>query len=255
MRLAAVTVVFILLVLGTACTESGLAEPIPLPVLPEATELPAVTELPTVTLLPPSTEQPTVDLPEPATALPPATPLPLSTPLPTTIPLEEATSLPPATELPTAEPAPIAPLLPTIAPTPEPGHDHPSASIGEMTWPVELAVTPAERQQGLSDRESLQEGTGMLFIFESDQHLSFWMIRMNFPLDMVWIASSCEVVDVTLNAPIPEPGQTPSELPRFSPQSPARFVLEINAGEFEVAGARIGDLARFGGTLAGKYGC
>ena len=95
----------------------------------------------------------------------------------------------------------------------------------------------------------------MLFIFESDQHLSFWMIDMKFPLDMVWIASSCEVVDVTLNAPIPEPGQTPSELPRFSPQSPARFVLEINAGEFETSGAKIGDRVRFGGTLTGQYGC
>ena len=120
---------------------------------------------------------------------------------------------------------------------------------------MELAITPEERQIGLSGRESLLEGTGVLFIFEGDQHLSFWMIDMRFPLDMVWIASSCEVVDVTLNAPIPQPGQTPGELPRFSPQVPARFALEVNAGESETARLSPGEPAVFGGSIAGEYGC
>lgn len=147
----------------------------------------------------------------------------------------------------------MAPVLTTPAPTPQPAQ--PLVSIGEMTWPVELAITPGERQQGLSGREELPQGSGMLFIFESDQYLSFWMIDMNVPLDMVWIASSCEVVDVTLNAPIPEPGQTPDELPRFSPDGQARFVLEINAGESSAAEISVGDRARFEGTLTGQYGC
>ena len=107
----------------------------------------------------------------------------------------------------------------------------------------------------MSGRQVLPDGAGMLFVFEDDRYLSFWMIEMNFPLDMVWIGSSCEVVDVTLNAPIPEPGQTPDELPRFSPEGQARFVLEINAGEFEAAGIGVGDRASFEGTLAGQYGC
>lgn len=95
----------------------------------------------------------------------------------------------------------------------------------------------------------------MLFIFEGDQHLAFWMPDMNFPLDMVWIDSGCQVVDATLNAPVPEPGQGLADLPRFSPQAPARFVLEINAGEFEAAGLTPGEQAAFGNSIAGEYGC
>ena len=161
--------------------------------------------------------------------------------------------LPAATELPTAEPAPPAPVLPVAEPTQE--ITMPLVAIGEASWPVELAVTPAERSQGLSGREVLPEGTGMLFVFEGDQHLTFWMPDMNFPLDMVWIDSSCHVVDVTRDAPIPEPGQSLSDLPRFSPSDPARFVLEINAGEFDGMGGSVGEAVRFEGGLQGQHGC
>ena len=116
-------------------------------------------------------------------------------------------------------------------------------------------MTPEERNQGLSGRESLPEFTGMLFVFEGDQHLSFWMVDMNFPLDMVWIDSSCTVVDVTLDAPTPSPDEARADLPRFRPSSPARFVLEINAGEFMESQLEVGDTVGFEQALAGKYGC
>ena len=173
--------------------------------------------------------------------------------LPTATSIATAIPAPAATELPTARAAPAAPVLPV--PTPTPDQSPPLVTIGDTTWSVELAITPAERSQGLSGREALPQGTGMLFIFEGDQHLTFWMPDMNFPLDMVWIDSGCHVVDATLNAPVPEPGQGLVDLPRFSPQAPARFVLEINAGEFESAGLAGGELALFGGPLEDQYGC
>ena len=130
-----------------------------------------------------------------------------------------------------------------------------TVTLGSKTWSVESAITPEERYQGLSGRMELPEGSGMLFIFDEDQHLSFWMFRMNFPLDIVWIDSACRVIDVTLKAEVPAPGQSPYDLPRYAPQSPARFVLEINAGEFEAADLRVGDIAVFGGDVAGLHGC
>lgn len=234
--------------LATACADSGLAVP-PTPASP----LPPVTPLPAATLPPPATALPTPTPEAVATELAPGTPLPSATELPTSTPLPVMADPPAATELPTAEPAEVAPILPPVGPPTDPSQ--PSVTIGETTWPVELAITPAERSQGLSGREVLPQGSGMLFIFEGDQHLAFWMPDMNFPLDMVWIDSGCHVVDATLNAPVPEPGQSLADLPRFSPGSPARFVLEINAGEFPDAGLTPGDQAIFGGALEGQYGC
>ena len=95
----------------------------------------------------------------------------------------------------------------------------------------------------------------MLFIFDGDQHLGFWMYGMNFPLDIVWIDSNCRVIYATLNAEEPVPGESPDNLPRFSPLAPARFVLEINAGEFQAADLSVGDIATFGGDLTGQYRC
>lgn len=248
MRIVGIILVACFSFVALACTEGGLAEPISLPApLPAGTPIPAASPLPTPTtafiapVLPEATELPT------ATAEAAATELPVVTPLPTAVPA------PAATELPTAQAAPPAPVLPVA--TPSPDRSVPLVTIGAATWPVELAITPAERSQGLSGREVLPAGTGMLFIFEGDQHLTFWMPDMNFPLDMIWIDSGCQVVDATLNAPVPEPGQSLADLPRFSPSAPARFVLEINAGEFEGAGLVRGDGAVFGGALAGQYGC
>ena len=130
-----------------------------------------------------------------------------------------------------------------------------TVTVGSATWSVETAITPEEHYQGLSGRTELPQGEGMLFIFDHEQELKFWMFDMNFPIDIIWIDSSCRVIDATLNADPPAPGQSPVELPRFSPQAPAKYVLEVNAGEFEDAGLEAGDIAVFGGELSSLYGC
>jgi uncharacterized membrane protein (UPF0127 family) len=95
----------------------------------------------------------------------------------------------------------------------------------------------------------------MLFIFETADQYSFWMKDMRFPLDLVWLSADCVVVDITKGAPPPEPGQGLADLPTYRPAEPAQYVLEINAGEAESAGIRIGDPVEFGEGLAGVYGC
>ena len=177
----------------------------------------------------------------PATALPPTTELTAVTALPPATDLTAATALPTATELQSL----------TAAPDPE----LPLVTIGAATWQVELAITGEQLARGLSGRDLLPAGTGMLFIYQQEGNRTFWMPDLRFPLDMVWIGGNCEVVDVTLNAPIPLPGQSRNDLPRFSPKAPAQYVLEINAGEFEALGINVGDSVRFGGSLSGAYGC
>ena len=128
-------------------------------------------------------------------------------------------------------------------------------TIGSASFVVEVADTGESRQQGLSGRESLDEGTGMLFVFNQERFLTFWMKEMNFPLDMVWIDASCKVVDISRDVPAPEPGQTLADLPTYGPETPAMYVLEINAGASAAAGFGPGEMVAFTGELEGKYGC
>ena len=74
-------------------------------------------------------------------------------------------------------------------------------------------------------------------------------------LDIVWIASNCRVVDVSENVPFPDPAIPMADLPRYSPESRAKYVLEINGGEAVDLGLGIGDQVEFLGGIAGLYGC
>ena len=131
----------------------------------------------------------------------------------------------------------------------------PFVRVDDVVIPVELAVTPEERITGLSGRDNLNSGSGMLFIFEVETRHRFWMREMEFPLDMIWINGDCRVVDVSVNVPPPEPGTSLEDLPRYSPGAPAMYVLEINGGEAEALGLGAGDRIQFLGGLAGMYGC
>lgn len=158
----------------------------------------------------------------------------------TTVPSSTAITAPPPSPEPRVTQTPVA---------------RPVVRVDRTDFPVELAVTPDERSRGLSGRASLIAGTGMLFIFEGESRLRFWMKEMEISLDMVWIGANCRVVDISENVPPPEPGTSLDDLPRYSPRSPARYVLEINGGESAALDLVIGDQVQFLGGLEGLHGC
>jgi uncharacterized protein len=91
--------------------------------------------------------------------------------------------------------------------------------------PVEVADTDMERSLGLSGRESLARGSGLLFIFETPGNYGFWMKDMRFPIDIVWIDEDWKVISVEKDA-------RPETFPRiFYPNAPIKFVLELNSGD------------------------
>ena len=149
---------------------------------------------------------------------------------------------------------------PTVASTPIPSALPPKppgsvVQIGEASFRVDVAVTGAERSQGLSGRATLEPDTGMLFVYDSDGPRTFWMPDMHFPLDMIWILSDCVVNGVTANVPNP-PASTPrDQLPRYPSDGPVRFVLELNAGQAAAHGITKDDKVQFIGGVAGVWGC
>lgn len=116
--------------------------------------------------------------------------------------------------------------------------------LAEKTLQVEIAQTEAEREHGLSDRQSLCENCGMLFIFDSPGFHGFWMKRMHFDIDMIWINGS-KIVDITHSAKKPEVSEFDSPKTIYTSKVPADKILEVNTGWAEKNGLKIGDEINF----------
>ncbi len=110
-------------------------------------------------------------------------------------------------------------------------------SVGPVIIDIEIVDTAAKRIQGLSNRTSLADQSGMLFIFPQPGRHSFWMKDMNFPLDFIWIRSG-RVVQISTNVPATQPAVT------LTPDSLVDQVLEIPAGFIDKNGIKVGDEVR-----------
>jgi uncharacterized membrane protein (UPF0127 family) len=104
---------------------------------------------------------------------------------------------------------------------------------------AEPAVTREQQAQGLMFRASLRRRTGMLFLHDRDEMQSFWMKNTYIPLDLVFINGRYEVVHV-------HRGARPHDETVISSRYPARYVLEVNAGEAKECSISRGARARFG---------
>lgn len=117
---------------------------------------------------------------------------------------------------------------PTPTPTPTPAEQPrvvitPVGEFAGVVVDAEVAVTPAETQRGLMFRRSLGANAGMLFLFDHEHQLTFWMHNTYIPLDMIFIRSDMTVLGVVENA-------TPrTDDPREVPGD-SQYVLEVNAG-------------------------
>ena len=152
-------------------------------------------------------------------------------------------------QAPTAEAAATPtsrPQTPVAAPSPTPVFTGPTVTIGAGTFGAEVAHTPADRVRGLSDRDELAPGTGMLFVFESGVVSSFWMNGMRFALDFVWIGADCTVAGTTVNVP-PPASDSDTSPPIFNSPAPAAYTFEINEKEVNEYGIEVGDPVSFSG--------
>jgi uncharacterized protein len=94
---------------------------------------------------------------------------------------------------------------------------------GSVEIKVEIAKTPLERARGLMFREKLQDGQGMLFVFEDEDFRAFWMKDTPQPLDILYIAADGKLVSVQKGEPF-----STDPIPSGEP---AQFVLELARGE------------------------
>ncbi len=109
-------------------------------------------------------------------------------------------------------------------------------TIGIHRIRAEVADDEARRTRGLSGRERLPEGRGMLFPFDPPAQPAFWMPDMHFDIDIVWIRQG-RIVDLTERVP----HKVEPPLPRYRPREPVDWVLEVPAGTVHRLGWQVGD--------------
>ena len=94
----------------------------------------------------------------------------------------------------------------------------------KIEWVIELASDNESRSKGLMFRKEMLAQHGMLFRFEATRPVSMWMKNTFIPLDMVFMNQQGKVTHIHL-------GAVPHSLDIISSNGPAKFVLEMNAGE------------------------
>lgn len=121
-----------------------------------------------------------------------------------------------------------------------PGQTWPQATVhtddGDVTIDLDVVDTPVSRQKGLMYWESLDEDRGMLFVWEEEQPLAFWMKNTLIPLDMIFIDRNWMIVDIIKDVPPCENDPCQS----YPTVLPAQYVIEVNAGFTAQHGITIG---------------
>jgi uncharacterized protein len=113
-----------------------------------------------------------------------------------------------------------------------------ASKTGVHVFSVEIADTEAARAKGLMFRKNLPEGQGMLFDFQREQEVSFWMKNTYIPLDMIFIEGSGRISRIVENAKPLSTALIPSE-------GPVLAVLEVSGGTTRRLGIRPGDSVAF----------
>ena len=103
-----------------------------------------------------------------------------------------------------------------------------TTASGEHRFMVEIADDDAERARGLMFRDELAAGTGMLFLHEREEPQAYWMKNTRIPLDILYFDNARKLVAQQRDVP---PCSAGDACPPYPSNAPARYVLELNAGE------------------------
>ena len=100
--------------------------------------------------------------------------------------------------------------------------------IGQSTYQIELAVTPAQRRRGLMYRQQLDSRQGLLLVYSRAGDHRIWMKNMRIALRVFWIDDEFKVISVQRLEPC-----SSSPCPVYSAPRAARFILEL--GDYDHA--------------------
>lgn len=110
-----------------------------------------------------------------------------------------------------------------------------SGDFGTARFAIDLADDPEERAQGLMFVEQMPTLGGMLFVYETPQHATFWMRNTLIPLDMLFASPAGVITHIHENA-------IPGDETVIDGGTGVTAVLEINGGLAQRLGIKTGDI-------------
>ena len=90
-------------------------------------------------------------------------------------------------------------------------------------------------------RERLGKDEGMLFVYDREEFLTFWMKNTPLPLSIAFLDQKGKIVDIQ--------DMEPFSLKTHDSIHPAKYALEMNQGWFKKNGIRVGDVVSFPATI------
>ncbi len=107
-----------------------------------------------------------------------------------------------------------------------------SMSVDGHSVRAEVAGTVATRARGLMYRRTMAKNSGMLFVYEDPEPLSFWMKNTYLPLTIAFIDKAGVIVHLEDMQPLTT---TSHPSPKAVP-----YALEMNQGWFAAKGIEVG---------------
>ncbi len=103
-----------------------------------------------------------------------------------------------------------------------------SALIGNNQLNLKVMSTPESMNSGYSKFTEPTEQEGLLFVYDKEMPLEFWMKLVDFPLDIIFFDSLMNIVNHLTMEPC---GNLKEEdLPIYRSSKPAQFAVELKSG-------------------------
>lgn len=104
--------------------------------------------------------------------------------------------------------------------------------MGGKSYTLEVADTDANRATGLMRRDFMPDDHGMIFVFNREQNLAFWMKNTRIPLDIVYLDQVGTIVSIK--------SMKPHDIDSTPADAPAQYAIELNKGQADAAGLKTG---------------
>jgi uncharacterized membrane protein (UPF0127 family) len=115
---------------------------------------------------------------------------------------------------------------------------HPVTLPGGQVIRVETMIDSLDLVRGMMFRTSLAPDRGMLFVYPKPDYHHHWMYQTLIPLDIIWLDSKRNIVEMVENA---QPCKTQaSKCEQYGGKQMSSFVLEMAGGMSRKYGVQVG---------------